>query len=166
MLFLIDDGRGALAGVWSSTWSRLVEVFSKIQVLEDRSACRSARSIGQRGGAYFYLAWAGPVGLKRGGDRSCPYVCPSVCLFSKRVSGSSYSVENASDAAQRPSSPEMKPALAAVGSATVAVLSQSSGKFLLRVVCDVDKAENGCAVAFVIVQSYAEELGVGILEQG
>ena len=30
-------------------------------------------------------------------------------------------------------------------------------QFLLRVVRDVDKAENGCAVAFVIVQSYAEE---------
>ena len=33
-------------------------------------------------------------------------------------------------------------------------------KFLLRVVHDVDKAEIGCAVAFIIVQSYAEELGV------
>ena len=105
-------------------------------------------------------------GASRPKARWGSYVCPSVCLFSKRVSGSSYSVENASDAALVPSSPEMKPALAAVGSATVAVLSQSSGKFLLRVVRDVDKAENGCAVAFVIVQSYAEELGVGILEQG
>ena len=51
------------------------------------------------------------------------FVC---CPFSKRVSGSSYTVENASNAALVPSSPEMKPALAAVGSATVAVFSQSS----------------------------------------
>ena len=50
-----------------------------------------------------------------------------VCLFSKRVSGSSYTVENASDAALIPTSPEMKPGLLAVGSTTVAVLSQSSG---------------------------------------
>ena len=34
---------------------------------------------------------------------------------------------NASNAALVPRSPEMKPVLAAVGSATVAVLSQSSG---------------------------------------
>ena len=54
-------------------------------------------------------------------------VCLSVCPFSKRVSGSSYTVEDASNAALVPSSPEMKPTLAAVGSATVAVLSQSSG---------------------------------------
>ena len=54
-------------------------------------------------------------------------VCLSVCLFSKHVSGSSYTVENVSNAALEPRSPEMKPALAAVGSATVAVLSQSSG---------------------------------------
>ena len=54
-------------------------------------------------------------------------VCLFVCLISKRVSGSSYTVENASNAALVPSSPEMKPVLAAVGSATVAVLSQSSG---------------------------------------
>ena len=47
-----------------------------------------------------------------------------VCfLFTKRVSGSSYTVENASNAALVQSSPEMKPVLAAVGSATVAVLS-------------------------------------------
>ena len=39
---------------------------------------------------------------------------------------SSYTVENASSAALVPNSPEMKPVLAAVGSATVAVLSQSS----------------------------------------
>ena len=39
-------------------------------------------------------------------------------------------------------------------------------KFLLRVVRDVDKPENGCAVAFIIVQSYAEELEKDILEQG
>ena len=39
-------------------------------------------------------------------------------------------------------------------------------KFLLRVVRDVDKPENGCAVAFIIVQSYAEELETDILEQG
>ena len=57
-------------------------------------------------------------------------VCLSVCLFKKRVSGSPYTVENASNAALVPSSPEMKPALAAVGSATVAVLSQSAGHFL------------------------------------
>ena len=54
-------------------------------------------------------------------------VCLSVCLFSKRVSGSSYIVENTSNSALIPSSPEMKPPLAAVCSATVAVLSQSSG---------------------------------------
>ena len=56
----------------------------------------------------------------------CLFVCLSVCLFSKRISGSSYTVENASNAALVPSSHEMKPELAAVGSATVAVLSQSS----------------------------------------
>ena len=38
-----------------------------------------------------------------------------------------YTVEKASNAAPVPSSPEVKPALAAVGSTTVAVLSQSSG---------------------------------------
>ena len=54
------------------------------------------------------------------------HVRMSVCLFSKHVSGSAYTVENASSAAVVPSSPEMKPGLAAVGSATVAVLSQSS----------------------------------------
>ena len=54
-------------------------------------------------------------------------VCLSVWLFSKRVSGSSYTVENASNAALVLRSPEMKPVLAAVGSATVVVLSQSSG---------------------------------------
>ena len=54
------------------------------------------------------------------------FVCLFVCLFSKCVSGSSYTVENASNATLVPSLPEMKPALAAVGSATVAVLSQSS----------------------------------------
>ena len=57
----------------------------------------------------------------------CLFVCLSVCPFLKRVSGSSYTVENASNAALIPTSPEMKPPLAAVGSATVAVLSQSSG---------------------------------------
>ena len=57
----------------------------------------------------------------------CLFVCLSVCLISKRVSGSSYTVENASSAALVPRSPEMEPPLAAVGSATVAVLSQSSG---------------------------------------
>ena len=51
----------------------------------------------------------------------------SVCPFLKRFSGSSYTVENASNAALILTSPEMKPGLAAVGSATVAVLSQSSG---------------------------------------
>ena len=54
-------------------------------------------------------------------------VCLFVCLISKRVSGRSYTVENASSAALVPSSPEIKPALAAVGSATVAVLSQQDG---------------------------------------
>ena len=57
----------------------------------------------------------------------CLFVCLSVCLFLKRVSGNSYTVENASNAALVPRSPEMEPPLAAVGSATVAVLSQSSG---------------------------------------
>ena len=56
----------------------------------------------------------------------CLFVCLGVCLFSKLGSGSSYTVENASNAALVPSSPEMKPGLAAVGSATVTVLSQSS----------------------------------------
>ena len=54
-------------------------------------------------------------------------VCLSVCPFLKRISGSSYTVENASKSALILTSPEMKPGLAAVGSATVAVLSQSSG---------------------------------------
>ena len=54
-------------------------------------------------------------------------VCLSVCPFLKRVSGSSYTVQNASKVALIPTSPEMKPELAAVGSATVAVLSESSG---------------------------------------
>ena len=39
-------------------------------------------------------------------------------------------------------------------------------KFLLRVVRDVDKAEHGFAVAFIIVQSSAEELRMDILERG
>ena len=52
------------------------------------------------------------------------FVCPSQNAFN---SGSPYTVENASNAALIPTSPEMKPGLAAVGSATVAVLSQSSG---------------------------------------
>ena len=56
----------------------------------------------------------------------CLFVCLFVCPFLKRVSGRSYTVENASNAALIPSPPEMKPGLAAVGSATVAVLSQSS----------------------------------------
>ena len=50
-----------------------------------------------------------------------------VCTFLKHVSGSSYTVKNAFDVALVQSPPEMKPPLAAVGSATVAVLSQSSG---------------------------------------
>ena len=54
------------------------------------------------------------------------FVCLSVCLILKHVSGSSYTVENASSAALVSSSREMEPVLAAVGSATVAVLSQSS----------------------------------------
>ena len=53
-------------------------------------------------------------------------VCLFVCLNSKCVSGSSYTVENASNHALVPRSPDMEPVLAAVGSATVAVLSQSS----------------------------------------
>ena len=55
------------------------------------------------------------------------YVCLFVCLFLKRVNGSSYRVENACKATLIPSSPEMEPPLAAVGSATVAILSQPSG---------------------------------------
>ena len=39
-------------------------------------------------------------------------------------------------------------------------------KFLLRVVRDVDKDEISLADTFIIVQSYAEELGTDILEQG
>ena len=39
-------------------------------------------------------------------------------------------------------------------------------QFLLRVVRDVNKAENGYAVAFIVVQSYAEELETDILERG
>ena len=74
-----------------------------------------------------FLPRVGVARKARYSDRSCPYVCLSVCLISKRVSGSSYTVENASSAALVPSSPEMNPVLAAVGSATVAVLSQSSG---------------------------------------
>ena len=54
-------------------------------------------------------------------------VCLSGCLILKRVSGRSNTVENVSSAALVPRSPEMKPAMAAVGSATVAVLLQSSG---------------------------------------
>ena len=54
-------------------------------------------------------------------DRARPSVCLSVCPFLKRISGSSYTVENASNAALIPTSPEMKPEVAAVGSATVAV---------------------------------------------
>ena len=53
------------------------------------------------------------------------FVCLFVCLILKRVSGSSYTVENTSSAALAPNSSEMKLELAAVGSATVAVLSQS-----------------------------------------
>ena len=55
--------------------------------------------------------------------RNGMFVCLCVCLFSKRVSGSSNTVENASNMALVP---EIKPVLAADGSATVAVLSQSS----------------------------------------
>ena len=56
----------------------------------------------------------------------CLFVCPGP--FLKRInSGSSYTVENASNAALIPTSPEMNPKLAAVGSATVEVISQSSG---------------------------------------
>ena len=55
------------------------------------------------------------------------FVCQSVCPFLKRINGRQYTVENASNAALGPTYPEMKPGLAAVGSATDAVLSQSSG---------------------------------------
>ena len=44
--------------------------------------------------------------------------------------------------------------------------SRSYSFKFLRVVRDVDKAENGCAVAFIIVQSYAEDFETDILEQG
>ena len=37
--------------------------------------------------------------------------------------------------------------------------------FLLRVVRDVDKAEIGFAVTFIIVQSYSEESGMDIFER-
>ena len=74
-----------------------------------------------------YLPRVGVARKARSSDRSCPYVCLSVCLFLKRVSGNSYTVENASNAALVPRSPEMEPPLAAVGSAIVAVISQSSG---------------------------------------
>ena len=57
----------------------------------------------------------------------CLSVCLSLCVFVQCGSGSSYTVKNASNAALIPTSPEMKPGLAAVGSATVAVLSQASG---------------------------------------
>ena len=56
--------------------------------------------------------------------------CRGFYCCSKRVVNARsvlYTVENASNAALIPTSPEMKPELAAVGSATVAVLSQSSG---------------------------------------
>ena len=42
----------------------------------------------------------------------------------------------------------------------------ADSKFLLRVVCDVDKAEISLADTCIIVQSYLEELGTDILEQG
>ena len=54
-------------------------------------------------------------------------MCLCVCRFLDRHSGGSNTVENASNAALVPTYPEMKPTLAAVGSATVAVFSQSSG---------------------------------------
>ena len=48
-----------------------------------------------------------------------------------------------------------------------AYYSKYNYKFLLQVVRDVDKAEIGFAVTFIIVQSnYAEELETDILEQG
>ena len=78
-------------------------------------------------GCSLLLPRVGVARKARSSDRSCPYVCLSVCLFLKRVSGNSYIVENASNATLVPRSPEMEPPLAAVGSATVAVLSQSSG---------------------------------------
>ena len=39
-------------------------------------------------------------------------------------------------------------------------------KFLLRVVRDVDKAENSVADTLITVESYAEELETDILERG
>ena len=39
-------------------------------------------------------------------------------------------------------------------------------KVLLRVVRDVDKAEKGCAVALIIVQSYVKVVEMDILERG
>ena len=53
------------------------------------------------------------------------FVCLFVCF--KNALAAAHTVENASNAALGPTYPEMKPGLAAVGSATVAVLSQSSG---------------------------------------
>ena len=54
-------------------------------------------------------------------------VCLSVCLISKRVSGSSYTVENASNAALVPRSPEIKPGLAAVIRDRVAIFCHEAG---------------------------------------
>ena len=53
------------------------------------------------------------------------FVCLSVCF--QNTLAAAKTVENASNSALVPTSPEMKPVLAAVGSASVAVLSQSSG---------------------------------------
>ena len=55
------------------------------------------------------------------------FVCLSVCPFNALAAANIYTVKNTSDAALVPSYPETNPALAAIGSATVAYLSQSSG---------------------------------------
>ena len=73
------------------------------------------------------------------------FVCPSQNAFN---SGSPYTVENASNAALIPTSPEMKPGLAAVGSATVAVLSQSSGIAAIFAMRRVTWYRSGIIAAF------------------
>ena len=75
----------------------------------------------------------------------CLFVCPSQNAFN---SGSPYTVENASNAALIPTSPEMKPGLAAVGSATVAVLSQSSGIAAIFAMRRVTWYRSGIIAAF------------------
>ena len=84
-------------------------------------------------------------------DRACLSVCLFVCLILKRVSGSSYTVENASNAALIPNLPEMKPELAAVGSATVAVLSQSSGIAAIFAMRRGHVVYNNCALYLLAI---------------